>query len=305
MKTNMYITGAGCIVPKLNKDKFLCPEPEYKDYIDLPLIRKINRITKLGIVAAKTALSVAAVTMPDGIIVGTGMGCLEYTEKFLIDIILNSEKLLNPSCFINSTHNTVSSQIAIVLKCHNYNITYTHRTFSFESALIDAGLHFRENTGKLNLLIGGIDELSDEYYNITRRFGKWRKTMPGEGATMFCLSNENNNAIAKIEFVQMLYNVSGYKAVTEKFNMQLHDSGLEISDIDLVLCGGDGFVEKVFPEQNITYYKQSCGEYHTSTAFAVWLAVQQFKSGPKPCFRILIYNHQHQSNHSFILVTKC
>ena len=68
----------------------------------------------------------------------TGLGCLEDTEKFLSSIYTNEEKLLNPTPFIQSTHNTVAGAIALAIKCHGYNATYTHRGFSFESALEDA-----------------------------------------------------------------------------------------------------------------------------------------------------------------------
>ena len=53
--------------------------------------------------------------MPDAIITGTGLGCLEDTEKFLTAMVTNKEEFLTPTSFIQSTHNTVSAQIALLL----------------------------------------------------------------------------------------------------------------------------------------------------------------------------------------------
>ena len=83
--------------------------------------------------------------MPDAVIAGTGLGCLEDTEKFLGSIYTLQEHLLNPTPFINSTHNTIAGAIALAIKCHGYNATYTHRGFSFESALLDALMLASEN----------------------------------------------------------------------------------------------------------------------------------------------------------------
>ncbi|PIX32882.1 MAG: beta-ketoacyl synthase, partial [Bacteroidetes bacterium CG_4_8_14_3_um_filter_31_14] len=42
------------------------------------------------------------------------------------------------------THNTISSQIALILKCHGYNSTYAGRGACFETALLDAKILINE-----------------------------------------------------------------------------------------------------------------------------------------------------------------
>ena len=96
--------------------------------------RRMSRILRNAVSCSLAALRDGDVDLPDAIITGTGMGCMENSEKFLIDMCRYGESCLKPSLFMQSTHNTISSQIAIALKCHGYNNTYSHNGISFESA---------------------------------------------------------------------------------------------------------------------------------------------------------------------------
>ena len=190
--TKIYINGLGNISPQKTADngKFLeepvnyetnqlkSIDPGYKDFIPADQIRRMSRIIRMGIASARICLKDAGDPMPDAIITGTGFGCLEDTEKFLGTMIRNNEEFLTPTSFIQSTHNTVAGQIALQLKCHNYNFTYVHRGFSFESALIDAITQI--SLGNFhNALTGGMDELTQSSFSIMERFGLWKKGMQG------------------------------------------------------------------------------------------------------------------------------
>ena len=60
---------------------------------------------------------------------------------------------------MQSTHNTVSSMIAIHLGCHGYNATYSHTGASLESALLDAWLQI--SLGDIDTaLVGKFDEVA-------------------------------------------------------------------------------------------------------------------------------------------------
>jgi len=175
--------------------------PDYKLYIDLMARRRMGRIIKAGVSAAKICLNDAGAAMPEAIITGTGLGCIEDTERFLYSVLENQERLLNPAHFMQSTYNTLCSQIAIQLSCTNYNNTFVHRAFSFESALIDAMMLIAEERAG-NVLVGGVDEITANHYAISGKLGIWKKetvsslhllesstegTIPGEGAAYFFL----------------------------------------------------------------------------------------------------------------------
>ena len=123
-----------------------CIEPQYNEFIDPMVSRRMSRIIKMGVSTALKCLNNSGIEKPDAIISGTGLGCIEDTEKFLGSVYSGEEKLLNPTPFIQSTHNTIAATIAIILKCNSYNNTYSHRGFSFELALFDSLMLLQEGS---------------------------------------------------------------------------------------------------------------------------------------------------------------
>ncbi len=150
-------------------------EPAYNDWIEPKLLRRMSRIIRMGVSTAKACLQEGHETNPGAIITATAYGCLEDTGIFLTETIERKEEMPPPTAFIQSTHNTVGSQIALMLKCHNYNNTFVHNGFSFESALLDAMLLLKEKEAH-NVLIGSIDELTDNSFAILNRLGLYKRT---------------------------------------------------------------------------------------------------------------------------------
>ncbi|MCH5599877.1 beta-ketoacyl synthase chain length factor [Niabella ginsengisoli] len=174
-----------------NGDKLTCIEPDYTKYVDAKLIRRMSRIIKMGVAAASEALAQADVQMPDAIITGTAYGCLTDTDQFLTRMVEFKETLLSPTAFIQSTHNTVAAQIALMLKCHNYNNTYVHRGSSFEAALTDAVSLLEEGEAK-NVLIGAADEITDKSHAILKRFGLYKT----EGESLSLIDSNTKGTMA-------------------------------------------------------------------------------------------------------------
>ncbi|MEI7499883.1 MAG: beta-ketoacyl synthase chain length factor [Bacteroidota bacterium] len=347
-----YINGIGIISPQktfetkeflnniveYNDDYLKCIEPVYRNYIEPVQSRRMSRLIKMGITSAKMSLADAGLAMPDAIITGTGLGSVEDTEKILGEIT-KEERFLNPTPFIQSTYNTISSQVAIQLKCHNYNSTYVHRTFSFESALIDGLMQLEENTAS-NILIGAIDEMTLNHLQITRRIGQWKMNpvfnlklhedhspgaLAGEGAAFFVLGVEKTGTTyARLTDVKTCININGSFQPMTILPCFLGKHNLTIHDIDIVLVGKNGdcnydpaynrFANHYFPGKPLAWFKHLCGEYHTATGFGVYVAANILKHQCYPeilhlneiiPFRlknILIYNQFRDVNHSFMLV---
>ena len=179
-----YINGVGCISPQntIDENWFFDPitsakgdyfdalEPSYKEHIAPNLLRRMGRAIKMGVTSANLAIAQAEAKTVDAIITGTGLGCFEDSERFLLALLDNNEQFLTPTSFIQSTHNTVGSQIALIMKCHDYNFTYVHRGFSFESCVLDALMLFDE--GKETILVGGVEEHTPNYVILNRRAHK-------------------------------------------------------------------------------------------------------------------------------------
>jgi 3-oxoacyl-[acyl-carrier-protein] synthase II len=352
-----YIKGIGIISPQKTFDTtdFLsevvehnakslhCIEPSYKDFLNPTLARRMARIIKMSIAASTVCFKDAGVEMPDAIMTGTALGCLEDTEKFLLAIIENDEQFLTPTAFIQSTHNTVSAQIALQLKCMNYNFTYVHKGFSFESAVLDGLMTLAEGEAK-NVLIGGHDEMTDKYYRVCDRIGYWKKeetvatmelvnsktsgSIAGEGAAFFVLSNqESEKNYAKLRGIKTIYKPDSKSEIEFKINKLLKEKGLTPNDIDVVLYGinGDARFDRtyhnlqtnLFKNSTATYFKHLCGEYQTAGSFALWVAAKMIQTQSIPAAilidenktkqikHVLIYNTFLDADHTVFLLSQC
>lgn len=331
----LYIRATGSISPQrtfgqvpfltdpvaFTGNRLACIEPDYTAFIDVKLIRRMSRIIKMGVAAAMECLKEAGVTMPDAIITGTAYGCLQDTEVFLTRIVENKEEMLTPTAFIQSTHNTVGAQIALMLQCHNYNNTFVHRGFSFESALLDGMTLLLENPGS-HVLVGGVDEITNTSHAILSRLGFYRRgAVAGEGATFFLLSDQPSPTdYARLEAVTTFYNLRTIPATNQSISSFLASQSIDLQDIDLVITGRNGdekndevyrqLEETIFKGIPVVTYKDFCGEYPTSTGFALWMAANILKTGQIPGTdgkprKILVYNHYLNRHHSLFLVSAC
>jgi 3-oxoacyl-(acyl-carrier-protein) synthase len=297
----------------------------------------------MGVAAGMECLKNAGNPMPDAILTGTAYGCLEDTETFLNKIIQNKEEMLAPTAFIQSTHNTVGAQIALLLKCHSYNNTYVSRGSSFESALLD-GMMLLEEKPDQNILVGGIDELTDSAFAILQRFGLYRKepvsnyslfesnkkgTVAGEGSCFFLLSNRHSATdLAEIVNAEHHYKINHPADIGEKLADFLRRSSVLETDIDLLITGknGNAAEDQVYDQLSTGLlkevpsmpFKQLCGEYPTAGAFALWLGASILSQKGIPTSlsgtvskplnqvkKILICNQYLQKHHSFLLLSAC
>jgi 3-oxoacyl-(acyl-carrier-protein) synthase len=352
-----FINGTGNISPQKTWDNIRfpeeiigitanglrCQEPaDYEKFIDPKLLRRMSRLIRMSYTAARICLEDAGITVPDAIITGSGMGCLEDTEKFLSAIYQNDEKLLPPTPFIQSTHNTIGAQIALMLQCTNYNMTYSQRGISFENALTDAFMLLNEPEYK-NVLVGGFDEMTDNQMILYNRLGYYKKepvsgmnlirsgtagTVAGEGNTFFVLSSQQSeNCYAILRDVMTISHSAGESFVKDGMMEFLQENRIPAKEIALCIGGFSGDVNSdliyhkvfndLFPDSAIAGFKHLCGEYHTASAFAVWLAAKILKHNEIPpavllkpapvrtIKNILIWNHYRNQSHSMILLSAC
>jgi 3-oxoacyl-[acyl-carrier-protein] synthase II len=351
--SNIFITGMGNISPQKTwgdapllsevkeqiHERLTCIEPDYTQWFDPRQLRRMSRVLKMGVAAGSIALKEANIAVPDAIITGTGYGCLEDTGIFLSKMVENKEEALNPTPFIQSTHNTIGSLIALMLQCQGYNQTYTQGAFSFENSLLDALLMVKEEPA-LKVLVGGVDEITDYSHTIQKRFGKFRErsesnlnlyktedgALNGEGAAYFVLSGEKSgNSAVSMEFVGTFYKADA-ETLQSGINDLLQQAGLTTKDIDFVLLGNSGdqhndealqyHASLLFPNSSTGAFKHLCGEYPVASAFAFWLGVKMLqeqtipssivlKNANRSLNNVLIYNQYFGTHHSFILLKSC
>ncbi len=288
------------IVPVAKKSNLInLIHPDYKAIIPPALIRRMGNLIKMGV---GTALRVKGDNSIEGIIVGTGLGCIENTDIFLREFIERSSGALSPTAFIQSTHNTVAGQIALILKEHGYNSTYTQRGFSFENALMDAILLSDESDG--NVLVGGLDESISLFHELASSANLELKNQ-SSGATFFLISQNPIDAKAKVSGLSFFS--CSPNAVAERLNHFLKTEKLDRPD--LIVYGNsfpdDSQIPKldfVIPIEN---YSDFCGAYMTNSAFGVQFAAEILcESSAYQANKILVLNNFQNTDFSFIYLEK-
>jgi len=147
------------------------PAEEYGRYLPPMKARRMGKLQKRALVTALKAMEISGIGEPDAILNGTAMGCMENTVQMLNGLSVEGEEVNMPTCFMQSTHNTVASQIAIFTGNHGYNTTYSHRTVSFELALQDAFMRLRVGLARTALVCAN-DELTELQLQQPRFFGQ-------------------------------------------------------------------------------------------------------------------------------------
>ncbi len=346
---DIYINGISCISPQPTFDnalfleeikvhsqnKIYTVEPDYAKFLDAIAIRRMSRIVKFGTTAGLMALKESGTEKPDAISTATGYGLLEMSQRFLQDCVASGEGIVSPTTFIQSTHNTVSSNIAIIIGCNAHNNTFSQKGFSFESTLYDAFLLMKEGAKKV--LVGAYEETGEFNYASMLQANELKQqpcnnletfnyendgNILGEGAAFFVLENEKReNTYGKLIGFHTFLSGDDSNIPSKEIELFFQKQGITLSDVDIVLTGINGketydksllaVTEKLFPASTIAAFKHLCGEYMTASAFAFWLVAKMLKTNSIPDVlvlknanrkpkTILIYN-QYLHYHSLIL----
>ena len=149
---------------------------DIKKYVKPLEARRMGQLMKSSLLSSLEALQQAGIDCPDAVITGTTYGCLENSERLLEEIKTEGEGMLKPTYFMQSTHNTISSNIAIKTHCHGYNVTYTQGNKSLPWAILDAEMLLANGKAK-NVLVGWHDESAPFFNRLLEQSGE--KPMPG------------------------------------------------------------------------------------------------------------------------------
>ena len=158
---------------------------DIRKYVKTLEVRRMGKIMKSSLLSSLEALQRAGIEVPDSIITGTAYGCLENSERLMEQIKEEGEGMLKPTFFMQSTHNTIGSNIAIKTHCHGYNVTYTQESHSLEWAIRDAELLLRSGKVK-NVLVGCHDESTPLFNTLLEKGGE--KPLPSIHSIAMVLS---------------------------------------------------------------------------------------------------------------------
>ncbi|MDD4142450.1 MAG: beta-ketoacyl synthase N-terminal-like domain-containing protein [Bacteroidales bacterium] len=352
---NIYIQAASQISTQepLNEKWFDTPsypdkilnesiDPDFKAYIPVMIARRMGNLLKRGIVTSVDALNKCSLNGDNlqAVITGTGLGCIENTEHFLNAVLDNEESCLQPTFFIQSTHNTISSQIALFIKCHGYNTTYSHRGTSFDSCLLDAFVQMKLGLIS-NALVGGHDEMTPSYFTLLQKVGYWKNTpltdenfhaadtrgsISGNASLSMVMANMKvPYSLCQMRTVEMLY-APTMQEIKAKIDCMLEANGMKLADVDAVVMGLSGdkdndnvyknIMSEVTRDIPVMCYKHIFGESFCASAYGVYTAATAIAKKRVPSHllyssrkeilnprNILVFNHFHNIDHSLILLS--
>ncbi|HOZ85143.1 MAG TPA: beta-ketoacyl synthase chain length factor [Niabella sp.] len=342
----MYIHQHSCISPQQRGNqpnletisasidgKMMAIEPTLEG-VPPGMLRRMSKAVRMGIGTGLPLLKDKEVA---GIIVGSANGGMQECIKFLNQIVDYDEGLLTPGNFVQSTPNAIAGQLSIITKNHGYNATHVHNGLSFENALLDARMMIAENSGK-TFLVGGVDEISTYNYTVDTLAGWYDSsksnisiyenpspaTVAGEGSAMFLVNDRRENAIAKIEAIELFHSSDEAYATTRI--RQFLERYLKNAEDYLLLTGENGDQRFISFYQNgealcpstvtVARFKHTTGEFPTATAIALWLSCLAIQEGNlpthfykqssrlRPINKVLIYNQYQGQQHSLLLISK-
>lgn len=270
---------------RLSGEYLRSQDPDFKQFLNPMQARRMGLILKRAIAVSLTALKDAGIECPDAIFTGTGLGCMENTENFLSAMCRDGEEMLPPTYFMMSTHNTISSAVAILLRCHGYNCTYSQKDISFESALLDAFIQLQ--AGRMgNALVGSHDETTPDTYRLLRGAGYFDDTVTAaEASSAFVLSADSgslslsNGPLCELADVQILHSPANLESIVKEYNASrilrssdyftlfgkcFSASGLGVYEAAMRIAKGLDkdilFVNDAGEDKGLVYLKSLCGD---------------------------------------------
>ena len=268
-------------------------DPNFRDWLNPLESRRMGKILKRALVTAQKVMHDSGVQQPDAVITGTGLGCIENTELFLDQLCREGEEMLKPTYFMQSTHNTISSLISIHDHLHGYNTTYSHKSVSFDSALLDAFTQLRLGDIQTALVTGN-DEMTPSYFSILQRagyVGQPGQVAAGETSVAMMLTTDPADALCEIEELSM-----SVRGVQQPF-----------APADLLVLGTNGVpqndqlyreVAQQMPGVETFEYKRLFGESYTVSGLGVYAAAHLLSQGRAG--RVLFVNHSDNLNVTFV-----
>ena len=145
--------------------------PRLRNYVKPMEMRRMGKIIKSALLSSYEALSEAGIDSPDAIVTATAWGCLDSSLNLLDELVDNGEEMIKPTYFMQSTHNTIGSAVAIKLKDHGYNVTITQQGDSLRWAILQAVMLLKSGRCR-TVLVGCHDETPPLAQKLLSQIGK-------------------------------------------------------------------------------------------------------------------------------------
>ncbi len=260
-----------------------CKEPDYSQWLNPMQLRRMTKCVRLAIGASQRSWNIDK--KPDSIHIGAALGMISDTLVFLKKLADQDEEMLTPTAFIQSTHNTPSGQIALLMDAHGHNMTFTHKGHSFENAVLDAQLLLNAKN-EIESLLGSVDELTQESYDLKEMFGIYNEHVPaGEGSSFFRISNfKKAESIAYLSHFHF-FKESNVLGIVNHLKTYFKKHDLKIKATDYIFLGvtETEHSKKIYQLLQSTFYpnsetqnfKSTFGEFPTCSSIGISLCLSK------------------------------
>lgn len=288
--------------------------PPFKEYMAPGEVRRMGNLMKRALVTTLQVLQKTGIEHPDAMMTGTCLGSLDYTVRFLEAMTENGEETLSPTWFMQSTHNTVGSSLAIYTKSHGYNVTYSHGSISFDLAVQDAWMQMQ--LGKIkNALVGGHDEMVESYYQLMKKsgyVGQEGMVPCGEVAmSMMLNTDESADSLCELAGIRLCHRPTK-ELLQQHIDNLLSEADMTMDDLSVVMTGMNGnpandqlykqTIDTFFGGKPLLNYKHLFGENYTVSALGLYASAHILKNGDMKS--VLFLNQTTEGDYTLILLKK-
>jgi len=188
-----YAIGAKNVFAEISKADFnlsalsnVCQTASLLKNVPILKKRKWAKLQQIGLQCALEATEVIDIkSSPErtGVCMGTGLGMMTETFRFLKNTIERREAEPLPTAFTNSVHNAVASLISLNKNFRGVNSAVTAKEISFESALYQAIGAI--DSGDIDAaIVGG----ADEYFELAQKYLESRRNYKASAGRLadFC-----------------------------------------------------------------------------------------------------------------------
>jgi len=275
--------GRGC--------KGMVPDKILTEGLSARAVRRLKRLPRLVLSLASAAQSGSHLPKgPSAVFFGTGWGALSETYDFLTSLFGSEEQFPSPIDFVGSVHNGPAGQAAIYLKATGSNITATGGDYSFEQALMLAGVLAKDVDGPL-LVIG-----SDEWHKtLTPLLDRSARidTVASDGGGALCLGQ--SESVPGLKTGVLFYEIGEHNPSVMPSLMDRLSHGKSIQEkYEVIFVGIPAACRNRGQEQLATFlsmsgfegpvidYRNITGEFASASAVASVLAIGCLERGGLP-----------------------
>jgi 3-oxoacyl-(acyl-carrier-protein) synthase len=159
------------------------------------MLRRTDRLSQMIVTAAILAAERARWTAGDGlcsgVVVGTGLGCLQRTDEYLDGIVRHGVAHADALTFPDTVDNAPAAHVGLVLGCRGPSLTVGQHEISGECAVVLGALLLRRGLADAVIVAAG-DVASPRLRDALRRMAP--RLSPGDGAAALLLERAGDAA---------------------------------------------------------------------------------------------------------------